>query len=88
VVMGLRGRGSIVFTKSLPVRLFLVITDSVPSHVLAGDFTGQGAAIVDGDTIEVLHNEHRGASASTASTAMIGPLKSGWFADQDTLMFI
>jgi endonuclease YncB( thermonuclease family) len=57
--MGLRGRGSIVFTKSLPVRLFLVITDSVPSHVLAGDFTGQGAAIVDGDTIEVLHNEHR-----------------------------
>jgi endonuclease YncB( thermonuclease family) len=57
-VRGLSGRGSIVLTKSLAVRLFLVITDSVPCQVLAGDFTGQVAAIVDGDTIEVLRNQH------------------------------
>ena len=36
--------------------LFLALLCGTPSF--AGDFTGQVVSVLDGDTIEVLHNQH------------------------------
>jgi endonuclease YncB( thermonuclease family) len=36
----------------------LLIGASLAPSVLAADFTGQVVSVLDGDTIEVLHNQH------------------------------
>jgi endonuclease YncB( thermonuclease family) len=48
----------IALAKSLVVCLVLVIADSVMCQVLAADLAGQVIRVLDGDTLEVLHNQH------------------------------
>ena len=49
---------SVAFTQSLVTCLVLFIADPVLCEVLAGDFSGPVVSILDGDTLEVLHNQH------------------------------
>lgn len=47
----------------------LVLILLIPSLAIA-DFTGPVVSVLDGDTIEVLHNTHPELSASAVSTAL------------------
>jgi endonuclease YncB( thermonuclease family) len=55
-----------VIRRSLFSALFVTIA-LVP--MFAADFTGLVVSVLDGDTIEVLHNHHPNVSVRAASTA-------------------
>jgi micrococcal nuclease len=49
-------RGTILIPHRTPFLLLAALL--IPTIVCAADFTGRVVGIIDGDTIEVLHNQH------------------------------
>jgi endonuclease YncB( thermonuclease family) len=64
--------GSHLATIMVPHRtqFLLLAAVLIPTIVCAADFTGKVVGIIDGDTLDVLHNHKLNSSASTASTVL------------------